>query len=845
MFIWTGTEWVAASAAGGASLNNFSYTATAGQTTFTGSDENTNNLSYTVDNIIVTLNGVVLEGGGTDYTATDGSSIVLTSGAALSDEVNIVAFKTFTTADMVSSANGGAFQGNVDFNAGIDVTGNITVTGTVDGVDVAAFKSSFDALDLAGDYVNVTGDTMTGDLGLSGADVTFGDNDKAIFGAGSDLAVFSNGTDSFIQEYTTGGHLYVDATNVRIRNRNDNTLRLQTSDSGAVDLYYSGSTKLATTATGVDITGTLTSDGLKLDAANSEVIIGNNASYQGKIKYNDVLGEFEFRNTYDATFRGYAFYRGSTDKTSLRLDGNGDISFYEDTGTTPKFFWDASAESLGLGTTSPTADIHMVKADDINEIIMDANRPSAGQLLGRNRYYWNGTEVARMEGDAGSDTTNKDDGILRFLTKPSGSSIAEAMRIDSSGRVLIGTTTSFADANSDDLQISGSGDTGMMIKSGTSGYGSIYFGDATSGGARNAGILRYHHGSDNMQIWTAEGERLRVDSNGNVGIGTSSPTSKLTVNDANGIAIRVGDIASAPVSQTAVYVGASTSALSGGNGDLVLIPRTSDSRSILFYTGSGTAAERMRIDSSGNVGIGTSNAGARITLGDASSADSTNMIRSYRGAGTSTYAEFGEGSGGAKLEHVGGGPVYFKTGGAERMRIDSSGNLLVGKTTTSVGTAGTLIAPTQTNITNNTAVPQITTNNLGWGGVSIDFLYTGARRGYIAVDSTSVAYVTSSDYRLKTDAQPMTGASARVQALNPVNFEWISTGERVDGFLAHEAQAIVPEAVTGTKDAVDADGNPEYQGIDQSKLVPLLTAALQEALTKIDALETRITALEG
>jgi hypothetical protein len=91
----------------------------------------------------------------------------------------------------------------------------------------------------------------------------------------------------------------------------------------------------------------------------------------------------------------------------------------------------------------------------------------------------------------------------------------------------------------------------------------------------------------------------------------------------------------------------------------------------------------------------------------------------------------------------------------------------------------------------------------------------------------------------------MTGASARVQALNPVNFEWISDGERVDGFLAHEAQAVVPECVTGTKDAVDADGNPDYQGIDQSKLVPLLTAALQEALTKIETLEARITALEN
>ena len=90
----------------------------------------------------------------------------------------------------------------------------------------------------------------------------------------------------------------------------------------------------------------------------------------------------------------------------------------------------------------------------------------------------------------------------------------------------------------------------------------------------------------------------------------------------------------------------------------------------------------------------------------------------------------------------------------------------------------------------------------------------------------------------------MTGASDRVLALNPVNFAWKADGSRVDGFLAHEAQAVVPEAVTGSKDAVDAEGNPEYQGIDQSKLVPLLTAALQEALNKITDLETRITALE-
>jgi hypothetical protein len=91
----------------------------------------------------------------------------------------------------------------------------------------------------------------------------------------------------------------------------------------------------------------------------------------------------------------------------------------------------------------------------------------------------------------------------------------------------------------------------------------------------------------------------------------------------------------------------------------------------------------------------------------------------------------------------------------------------------------------------------------------------------------------------------MVGASDRLMALKPVNFAWKADGSRVDGFLAHEAQEVVPEAVTGSKDAVNNDGKPEYQGIDQSKLVPVLTAALQEALTEIADLKARVAALEA
>jgi hypothetical protein len=109
--------------------------------------------------------------------------------------------------------------------------------------------------------------------------------------------------------------------------------------------------------------------------------------------------------------------------------------------------------------------------------------------------------------------------------------------------------------------------------------------------------------------------------------------------------------------------------------------------------------------------------------------------------------------------------------------------------------------------------------------------------------STSVSYNTSSDYRLKENISTVSNPCNRLLQLKPCSFNFIAEPDkRVDGFIAHEVQKIIPEAINGEKDAVDDEGNPVYQGIDQSKLVPLLTAALQEALAKIETLEARLTA---
>lgn len=150
MRVYDGANWIAASSAGTASLSNYHYTATAAQTTFSGADDNAATLSYTVNNLIVTLNGVVLEDG-TDYTATNGTSVVLTSGAALNDEVNIVAFKSFTTADMVSATNGGTFQNDITINGDLTVdTNTLFVDSTNNNVGIGTSSIS-GKLTLGGD----------------------------------------------------------------------------------------------------------------------------------------------------------------------------------------------------------------------------------------------------------------------------------------------------------------------------------------------------------------------------------------------------------------------------------------------------------------------------------------------------------------------------------------------------------------------------------------------------------------------------------------------------------------------------------------------------------------------
>ena len=171
------------------------------------------------------------------------------------------------------------------------------------------------------------------------------------------------------------------------------------------------------------------------------------------------------------------------------------------------------------------------------------------------------------------------------------------------------------------------------------------------------------------------------------------------------------------------------------------------------------------------------------------------------------------------------GPINFKTGGSG---IDLA-----------ISSIGTL-----NSITTDTNGHQFTGNYTS--GVNTLFHFKdgqGQTCGHIDIDagSNSCSYNTSSDYRLKNNIENLTNGIDKIKQLKTYRFNWISNpkGNKVDGFIAHEVQDIVPEAISGEKDG------EEMQGIDQSKLVPLITAALQEAITKIESLESEIDQLKG
>ena len=248
-------------------------------------------------------------------------------------------------------------------------------------------------------------------------------------------------------------------------------------------------------------------------------------------------------------------------------------------------------------------------------------------------------------------------------------------------------------------------------------------------------------------------------------------------------------------------------------------------------------------DASGNVGIGTASPDALLTLNKASGAAD---IR-FKIGGT-LYGNMYASASDFTINSVTAIPLTFGTNSTERMRIDSSGNLLVGTTSNpnSCKFVVSAINSMDATVTVNTGSCYTGNYTAASGTVYYgNWLYNGSGVGYISSTGTTTVYATSSDYRLKEAIAPMVGALATVLALKPVTYKWKSDGSDGQGFIAHELQAVVPDCVHGEKDAVNEDGSIRPQGIDTSFLVATLTAAIQEQQALITSLTTRLTALEN
>jgi len=412
-------------------------------------------------------------------------------------------------------------------------------------------------------------------------------------------------------------------------------------------------------------------------------------------------------------------------------------------------------------------------------------------------------------------------------------------------------------------------------------------------------------GAATITSTSAEGGRVNIISTDTGGLGyaivsggsaggafaTGALTVRDTTNGANRLVISTTGLAvTGALSATSTANTKVLSVIASSSGDQFYVkPQAANSGVELFSRDSADSAYKpmalygekftfggnstfATIDSSGNLGLGVTpssqyntvkalqvgalgatiiggntTAGGNSTFGQNWYADPITALQFY--AVSSYYA--------TSYHQVSGEHRWFRSTSAQvagtntamtqEMTLDSSGNLLVGRTSLSLGTTGTIlnVAGGITSEISFTGTNEIAVfNQLSTGTTQIDFRYQAVASGHIEWNSTATLYVTTSDYRLKNTIAPMTSALEKVALLKPCTYKWNANGSDGEGFIAHELAEVCPQAVSGEKDAVDADGKAVYQGIDTSFLIATLTAAIQEQQALITQLTARITALE-
>ena len=666
------------------------------------------------------------------------------------------------------------------------------------------------------DKVEASGDSITGDL-------SFGDNNKAIFGAGSDLKIYHDGSDSYIDDTGTGRLRLRGAADIILAHPTNGETYAVFSANGANTFYYDNAAKLATTSTGIDVTGntesdtvtigigsvagseklrvngtvltlggsvsapaigigdtntgvyaptagqlgwtvngtqrlfldstgidvtgTVTADGLAVDGnvvlggPGDEVLVATNTNldpfYIGRgyvttetlaigVDDSDAI----INSIQDERYGGYKFqstYSGTGTRTRMQIGQNtGDISFYDDAGTTQAFYWDASTSRLGLGTTSPYRTL-TVSGDQVVEGLLEVTAATP-QIL-----------FSVPSGGLDSRIHNDGSGNFIFGTGTNSATPTERMRIDSSGRVGIGTQSP-----AEELHINASVPTIRLQDSdGTNQYSNII---------HSNGLLFFYARSGSIN-----GTFNFVGDDGT----TQSTFSQITEN------------AIQQFHSSAWYI-------------------------------------RNRVDG------GSLNFGVETTAGS--------LYYPVQMNGTSDI-------------------LVFNNAEGEMARFDTNGRMLVGKTSQVYTTVGVQLGNYSSNSIDNTT--QFTHNNSGGTSVActapvsescITFHRqdTGAFMGHIRNDSSnSVSYFTSSDERLKENIVDAPSASDDIDAIQIRSFDWKADGSHQKyGVIAQELNNVMPSAVDMTQD------ENRHASVDLSKLVPMLVKEIQ-------SLRARVAQLEG
>jgi hypothetical protein len=672
-------------------------------------------------------------------------------------------------------------------------TGTVTIPtadingGNIDGAIIGA------ATPAAGSF---TTGSFTGD-------VTFGDSDKAIFGAGSDLQIYHSGTHSFISDQGTGNMLVL-ADNFEVNSASNTANKITAATGGAVTLFYNNAAKLATTATGIDVTGTVTADGLTVDGAGTAVFSGGqyirvDGDAAGVTDLEPVLWA---RSKVGASIpqinvKGsqWQFGGGGTldANPAMTIDyASGDISFYEDTGTTPKFFWDASAESLSVGATAGTTD---------------------------RRFQVTGSGVS---------SSTSQFGIVANPTFPTAVT-ASVYNLYTGPNLTSGTTLT----NLYNLYLESNNKTGSTV---TNSYG------------------LYQAGSGDKNYFA-----------GSVGIGTSSPAYTLDTNTAS-----AGTIARFVNGAGRGYVrmdgyddmtlqfyrrGASVGFFQTDASGTEFLGGTTGAYPLVLYTNN---TERMRIDSSGRllVGISTpvgteqvliasSSAGSQpqqLNLKDTNASANGNYFLVARKSDDTYVGGLRRSGTDTALAVDGTAHLAFQISGTEVGRFDGSGNLLVGTTTQSGqitvdnggNNTGVYVHQSSSSVNHTGISVKSSYVTGGQTGTMVRFIQTSdATVGTISSTTTATAYNTSSDARLKENIADAEDAASLIDAIQVRSFDWKADGSHQRyGMVAQELLEVAPEAVSGDPESDD------MMGVDYSKLVPMLVKEIQ-------SLRARVAQLEG